>query len=310
MKRPWITALNVVLAAAAVALLGFALSSVAGGLMTEVALEAPAAAAAAPPAAKSFTERSVIIGRNLFDADTLAPAAAPSSESLEATRLPLRLLATLAAGDASWAAVEDSGTHQHLVARVNEPLCRQNPFKPCPYGNVTLKRVERCRIVLENQNRHEELRLEGIGACMGSGGLAAAAPAVPGARGRALAAVPRARGVESPVRRLAENRFAVPRAEVESAAQNPAALYSQARILPRYDQGKMIGVQLNAIRPGSLFAQVGIQDGDTVTQVNGVTVSTPEDGQRLLQEFSAGGQLRVTVHGRDCQVRELEYVAQ
>jgi general secretion pathway protein C len=116
--------------------------------------------------------------------------------------------------------------------------------------------------------------------------------------------------VRTPVQRLAENRFAVPRAEVETAAQNPAALYSQARILPRYEEGRMVGVQLNAIRPGSLFAQVGIQDGDTVTQVNGVTVSTPEDGQRLLQEFSAGGELRVTVKGRDGQVRELEYVAQ
>ena len=77
-----------------------------------------------------------------------------------------------------------------------------------------------------------------------------------------------------------------------------------------YENGAMVGVQLNAIRPGSLFSQVGIQDGDTVTQVNGVTVSTPEDGQRLLQEFSSGGALRVTVKGRDGQVRELEYVAQ
>jgi general secretion pathway protein C len=72
----------------------------------------------------------------------------------------------------------------------------------------------------------------------------------------------------------------------------------------------MVGVQLNAIRPGSLFAQVGIQDGDTVSQVNGVTVASPEDSQRLLEQFAAGGALRVTVTGRDGQVRELEYVAQ
>jgi general secretion pathway protein C len=304
MKRPWITAVNVALGAVAISLLGLTARQIWNGLLTEVELGGPPAAAAPPPP-RSFTERSVIIGRNLFNASTLAPAASASVENLEATRLPLRLLATLAAGDASWAAIEDTGSRQHLVAHVGEPLCRPSPYRPCPFGGVILQRVERCRVVLENQNRSEELRLEGIGACVGEGALIAA-----GSPSRPPPAAARARGVRSGVERLAENRFAVPRTEVETAAQNPAALYSQARILPRYDQGRMVGVQLNAIRPGSLFAQVGIQDGDTVTQVNGVTVASPEDGQRLLQEFSAGGQLRVTVKGRDGQVRELEYVPQ
>jgi general secretion pathway protein C len=303
MKRAWITALNVLLAAAAVGPLGLALATVGGGLVTEVALEAPLPPPARPWQPKSFSEHSRIIVRNLFNASTLTPSTVSLSENLEETRLPLRLLATLAAGDASWAALEDTGSRQNLVARVNEPLCRPSPYKSCAYGNVILQRVERCRIVLENQNRHEELRLESLSACVGPGAVAARSPSP-------NPAAARARGVRAPVQRLAENRFAVPRADVETAAQNPAALYSQARILPRYEEGRMVGVQLNAIRPGSLFAQVGIQDGDTVTQVNGVTVSTPEDGQRLLQEFSAGGELRVTVKGRDGQVRELEYVAQ
>jgi general secretion pathway protein C len=307
MKRPWITALNVLLGAATLALTGFAVRQLAVGLLTEIEVGGPPPVPVAAPTPKTFSDVSRIIGRNLFNADTLSPAALGTAESLEATRLPLRLLATLSAGDQSWAAVEDAGSHQHLVARVNEPLCKAGPYLPCQYGNVILQRVERCRIVLENQNRHEELRLEGMGACT-EGGILAGSPAASAPKqGQALA---RARGVREPVQRLAENRFAVPRAEVETATQNPAALYSQARILPRYDQGKMVGVQLNAIRPGSLFAQVGIQDGDTVTQVNGVTVSTPEDGQRLLQEFSQGGELRVTVKGRDGQVRDLEYVAQ
>jgi general secretion pathway protein C len=304
MKRPWITALNVLLGGAAVGLLGLTLASVGGGLVSAVAPEPPPEVAPQPWRPKSSSEHSRIIVRNLFNADTLSPAAAAPTENLEATRLPLRLLATLAAGDASWAAVEDAGSKQSLVARVNEPLCKPNPYKPCSYGNVILQRVERCRIVLENESRYEELRLEGVGACSASGTVASAGSSA------SPAAMPRALGVRAPVQRLAENRFAVPRTEVESAARNPAALYSQARILPRYEQGKMVGVQLNAIRPGSLFAQVGIQDGDTVTQVNGVTVSTPEDGQRLLQEFSAGGQLKVTVKGRDGQTRDLEYVAQ
>ncbi len=304
MKRPWITALNWLLGIGALALTGLAVAQVAEGVLTEVELGGPPPAPRSAPAEKTWSDRSVIIVRNLFNADTLDPTPVDATESYDKTRLPLRLLATLAAGDASWAAFEDSGSRQHLIARVNDPLCRPSPYQECQFGAVVLQRVERCRVVLENQNRREELVLEGMSACTGLAGGAASSAAP------SRATLGRGRAVAAQVQQLAENRFAVPRGEVESAAQNPAALYSQARILPRYDKGKMIGVQLNAIRPGSLFAQVGIQDGDTVTQVNGVTVSTPEDGQRLLQEFSAGGELRVTVQGRDQQVRELSYVAQ
>jgi len=303
MKRPWITALNWLLGGGAILLLGFSVAQIVDALMTEAITSQSRGAPAPPPPARTWADVASIIDRNLFNASTLAPTAIEQSESYEKSRLPLKLLATLASGESSWASFEDTGSRQHYVARVNAPVCRASQFVACSYGGVILQRVERCRVVLQNQGRREELVLEGAAACKEGGVGVARASAPP-------PAVARGRGVRAQVERLAENRFAVPREEVESAAQNPAALYSQARILPRYAEGKMIGVQLNAIRPGSLFAQVGIQDGDTVTQVNGVTVATPEDGQRLLQEFSEGGELRVTVQGRDGQVRELSYVSQ
>ncbi len=294
MKRPWITALNVLLGVGALALLGLSIANVAEGFLTdqEAAVSAPTPAAAA--SGGNWADRARIIDRNLFNVSTLAPAAdtLEEAESYEKTRLPLRLLGTAAAGEASWAAVEDLESRKHLVARVGGPL-----------KGATVLRIDRCRIVLQNAGRREELSLETPAGCFeGSPRAAASGAPLAVARGRG--------GVQASVQRLAENRFAVPRAEVENAAANPAALFSQARILPRYDQGKMVGVQLNSIRPGSLFAQVGIQDGDTVTQVNGVTVATPEDSQRVLEQFAAGGALSVTVTGRDGQVRELEYVAQ
>lgn len=302
MKRPWITALNWLLAGGAIFLLGFSVAQVVEAMMNEVVLSNPEQGPPPAPGEKIWADRARIIDRNLFNASTLAPTNVEQSESYERSRLPLKLLATLASGEASWASFEDTGSRHHYVAQVNAPVCRASEFVPCSYGGVIVQRVERCRVVLQNQGRREELVLEGAAACKEGGG--------PIARARPSPATASGRGVRNAVERLAENRFAVPREEVENAAQNPAALYSQARILPRYAEGKMIGVQLNAIRPGSLFAQVGIQDGDTVTQVNGVTVATPEDGQRLLQEFSSGGELRVTVQGRDGQVRELSYVAQ
>ncbi|MBM4384027.1 MAG: PDZ domain-containing protein [Deltaproteobacteria bacterium] len=298
MKRPWITATNVLLAIAAVVCLGWAVSQVVAAIVAPPIDTAGAKAPAPPPQARPWSEIAQIIDRNLFNASTLAPAEVTASEQYEQTRLPLELRATLAAGDQSWAVFEDQASRKHLVARVNQELCRD-----CQFSSVTLQRVERCRVVVLNQGRREELRLDTLAACA-AGGVARAA------RSSAPPVQARGRAVNSAVQRLAENRFAVERGQMEAAAANPAALFSQARILPRYDQGKMVGVQLNAIRPGSIFAQAGIQDGDTVTEVNRVTVATPEDSQRLLQEFAQGGQLNVTVTGRDGAVRQLEYVAQ
>jgi general secretion pathway protein C len=297
MKRPWITAANVLLAVGAVVCLGWAVAQLLAAFVAPP-IDTTGEKPPPPPQARQWSEIAQIIDRNLFNASTIAPAEVTASEQYEQTRLPLELRATLAAGDQSWAVFEDQASRKHLVARVNQELCRD-----CQFSSVTLQRVERCRVVVLNQGRREELRLETLAVCA-TGGVARAATSAP------PPAVARGRAVNAAVQRLAENRFAVERGQMEAAASNPAALFSQARILPRYDQGKMVGVQLNAIRPGSIFAQAGIQDGDTVTEVNGVTVATPEDSQRLLQEFAQGGQLNVTVTGRDGAVRQLEYVAQ
>ena len=64
---------------------------------------------------------------------------------------------------------------------------------------------------------------------------------------------------------------------MDSVANNPAALFSQARILPKYENGQMVGVQVNAIKAGSLFQQIGLQDGDTITEFNGIQVTGQQE---------------------------------
>ena len=224
--------------------------------------------------------RQVILDRNLFNAALLAPGGDDTADDLAKTKLPLKLLGTAAGGDPrrSWAAVEDLEKRQHLVVRVADRL----------QGKAEVIKIERRRIVLRNGGSLEELALDGDDKGGAAGGARSAS-----ARGRnyrrPMAAVPppaEDTSGNSPVervQRLADDRFGVSREDVESVANNPAALFSQARILPKYEEGQMVGVQLNSIQAGSLFEQIGIQNGDTITEFNGIHITSQQDSAAVLR---------------------------
>src|SRR5262245_17190345 len=256
----------------------------ASGIIADVsaALLAPDAAGAGPSAAAAATsprdrgDRQVILTRNLFNVSTLTPGpVVDEEEEYEKTKLPLRLLGTAAAADTklSWAAIEDLETKQHLVRRVDDEVKEGS--------GVKVVRIDRRRIVLQNGARREELALEGDEEPGQARPVAAAQPHVPRPNARAAANL----------QRLAENRFAVNRDEVQNLAPSPSALFSQARILPKYEGGQMVGVQVSAIKPGSLFEQAGLQYGDTITGVNGSPVNGPDGATVIFSQLTQGGEI-------------------
>ena len=197
----------------------------ASGIIADVtaAFLAPEAAGASVPdsrgsgAVRSPSDRQIILTRNLFNVSTLTPSAAPDpDEEYEKTKLPLRLLGTAAAEDTalSWAAIEDLETKQHLVVRIDQDI----------KGGAKVIKIERRRIVLQNAGRREELALEGD--------EPEPSPVRSAAQGRPSTARPNARGN---LERLANDRFAVNRGDLQNLATNPSALFSQARILPKYE---------------------------------------------------------------------------
>jgi general secretion pathway protein C len=278
----------------------FLAAKIVAAVTAEILTPAPADdAVLAPrpdPIGHGASDPQEILRRNPFNVSTLGPKLPLDDDEVYAkTKLPLRLLGTAASADAerSWAAVEDLDTREHLVVRPNDQL----------KGQARVIRIDRRRIVLQNGPRREELGLEE--------GEAAPPPrqsARTPARARRRPA-PRNPGRNNPraeVRQLGENRFAVPRSDVQSIANNPAALFSQARILPKYQDGEMIGVQLNSIKSGSLFEQIGIEDGDTITEFNGIKVTGQQQSAQVLRELTEATKFEVTVD-RDGEPVSLSY---
>ena len=67
----------------------------------------------------------------------------------------------------------------------------------------------------------------------------------------------------------------VSRALVDRLLADTDALGGDVRVAPALVDGKPSGFQLSAIRRGSVFARLGLRDGDVVQSVNGLDVSTP-----------------------------------
>jgi len=228
-------------------------------------------------AAATWSDRQVILTRNLFNASLLVPAdATPVEEDLEATKLPLTLLGTVSAYEPenAWAAIEDRETKQTRTVRVNDTV----------RAGATVQRIERRRVVLIENGSPRELLLAEDGALQ----LAAVSPKrplpAPGPR--------RAPGRAQQPPPLAEpGPLGAPQADI----RNPATLFSQARILPKYENGQMIGVQLNAIKPGSMFEQIGIQNGDVIKELNGIKIDSPEQSAKILLEFVDAKSFNVVV---------------
>jgi general secretion pathway protein C len=77
------------------------------------------------------------------------------------------------------------------------------------------------------------------------------------------------------IRRLAPDRYVLARATVNADLQNPAPLFTQIRAIPNVQNGSANGFRLSEIEPGSVFQQIGLQDGDLLTNVSGQPVGDP-----------------------------------
>jgi type II secretion system protein C len=97
------------------------------------------------------------------------------------------------------------------------------------------------------------------------------------------------------VRRLAPNRYAVQRATINSSMQNMSVLLTEIRALPVLQNGTTNGFRLSEIQPGSIFQQIGLQDGDVLTAVSGQQLNDPARAIQMLSTLPNRSAVTVNV---------------
>lgn len=80
-----------------------------------------------------------------------------------------------------------------------------------------------------------------------------------------------------------------------SLTTNPRRLMELVQAVPETQNGQFIGFKLYPGRKPRLFGQLGLQRGDIVTSVNGITMDSPERGFSALNSLSQSEQLDLIV---------------
>ncbi len=82
-----------------------------------------------------------------------------------------------------------------------------------------------------------------------------------------------------------EGEFTVDEAELDQALENLPLLLTQARAVPYFKDGKAVGLRVFAIRTGSLFEKIGLQNGDVLKSVNGNSLADLSQAMQLFQKL-------------------------
>lgn len=104
------------------------------------------------------------------------------------------------------------------------------------------------------------------------------------------------------------NRFTAKRADVNKQLSNISQLARQANSRPARDPatGELIGYEIFAIQPNSLFESLGLKNGDIISEVNGVKISNPAKAMGMFNQLKSASEIDVSIN-RNGSNEELEY---
>jgi type II secretory pathway component PulC len=71
------------------------------------------------------------------------------------------------------------------------------------------------------------------------------------------------------VRRLASSQYLIDRTTLDRNLSHMGTLLMQIRAVPNLQSGSSNGLRLSQIQPDSIFQQIGLQDGDILTDAQG-----------------------------------------
>lgn len=215
-------------------------------------------------AGQPLSHYAVIYTQDIFNS---IKSPAQSGASQTTGTLPLRLWGTAVGSNAgAFAIIEDLSSRIQGIYREGDTITAE----------VRLAKVEWDRVILRRNGGEEILVLPREP----SSPAPLAAPAV-------------SPSSADGIRQVSQDSYLIDRREVEYAMGHLNEIFTQTRAVPYFRDGVAQGFRLFSIKSGSVFARMGLENGDIVQRVNGVELTDPTTALSLLQDLQ--GQTRIQV---------------
>jgi general secretion pathway protein C len=91
--------------------------------------------------------------------------------------------------------------------------------------------------------------------------------------------------------KVSPGSYVIDQRALNAALDNIGQAMSDARLLPNSKDGKVEGFKVSEVKPGGIFAMVGINNGDTLLSINDFALDSPEKAMQTL--VSLKGQSRI-----------------
>ena len=236
-----------------------------------------------------------ILNRNIF-CSTCPPILGGKEEApgvpvvppLQRTSLPLKLLAVM---------------YAPTEPRWSMAIIRDNDDKSVgPYGvgshvrEATIDQIEETRAYLDFGGGRREF-LELLDQPAAAAAPVAAAPA-------AGPKDPLADALDKGIKKTGPNSYEVQHSTLDALLGNMGALSKAARIVPEMKDGKSSGFRLLSIKPDGPFGKIGLQNGDIISAINGLEMTSPDKALEVYTKLKTANHLSVGLERNGQKITE------
>ncbi len=209
-----------------------------------------------------------------------------NSSQLKKTELNVTLIGTVA-GDRedSFAIIEDNKSRKQELFQVDDMIQDQ----------AQVLNISRCQVVVLREGEEEILECEKDEE---SGRKKRPSPV----RHTATSS-----GKKSyAVKKVSDSDYMIDESEVENALNNINKLMTQIRVVPNFKDGQANGFKVFAIKPDSIFAKIGLKNGDVIQNINDQDITSPDKAFLAFQELRNEKNFSVSISRRG-QAKTMQY---
>jgi len=95
------------------------------------------------------------------------------------------------------------------------------------------------------------------------------------------------------IQQVSDNQWVLDRRELDDAMKNLPQLLTKARVIPSFKDGKPDGFRIFAIAKDSLYAKIGLQNGDILHRINSVDVKSPQNFMKVIEQLKDENSINV-----------------